>query len=221
MTAKDFKLDYFQFYDVANQILHQSILAQGQFDEEPEVIGLTYLNLFANPVSKNGEDLYNRHAHLIWYNVFDPVPEPTRIVVFANQFGEQKILTGSTIGFLSPTQKYERGSKFPKELDHFKVYRVLQGEGVDKKVKLKDQFASTEVAVYYPIAFAVPVRKQHGHASFGVHNRDAHLAIYRITPRSLEKPVRARDQFGRHQLHVYRSILLAAPSKKLKWQVED
>ena len=67
----------------------------------------------------------------------------------------------------------------------------------------------------------MPVRKQHGHASFGVQNREAHLAIYRITPRKLEKPVRARDQFGRHQLHVYRSVLLAAPSKKLNWKAED
>ena len=74
MNAKDLKLDYFQFYDVANQILNEVILVQGQFDEEPERIRLTYLNLFANPVSKNGEELYNRHAHLIWYNVFDPVP---------------------------------------------------------------------------------------------------------------------------------------------------
>jgi hypothetical protein len=221
MNAKDLKLDYFQFYDVVDQILNEPVLTQGQFDEQPEPIRLTYLNLFANPVSKNGEELYNKHAHLIWYNVFDPVPEPTRIVVVANQFGEQKILTGRTIGFLTPTQKHERGSKFPNELDHFKVYLVLHGQGIDKRVKLKDQFGADEADVYYPIAFAVPVRKQHWHGSFGVQNRDAHLVIYRITPRKLEKPVLARDQFGRHQLHVYRRLLLAAPSKKLKWQVED
>ena len=221
MTAQDLKLDYFQFYDVANQRLGQNILVQGQFDEEPETIRLTQLNLFANPVSKNGEKLYNRNAHLIWYNVFDPAPEPTRVVVVENQFGKQKILIGRAIGFLSPTQKYELGSKFPKELDHFKVYQVLQGEQIGKQVTLKDQFDGNEVIVHYPVAFAVPVRKQHLHGSFGVHNREAHLVLYRITPRTVQKPVLTRDQFGRHQLYVYRSILLATPSKKLEWKVED
>lgn len=221
MNATDLKLDYFLFYDVANQILNEPIRAMGQFDEEPEALRLTDLNLFANPVSKNGEDLYDRHAHLTWYNVIDPAPEPTRIVEVANQFGEQKILTGKTIGFLAPTQKFEQGSQFPKELDHFKVYLVLKGKGIDKEVKLKDQFGDGEVEVCDPLAFAVPVRKQHGQNSFDIHNTDAHLLIYRITPRKLEKSVLIRDQFGRRQIHVYRSVLLAAPSKKQRWQVQD
>ena len=221
MTAQDLKLDDFQFYDVASQILDQTILVQGQFDEALEPIRLTQLNLFANPVSKSGEELHNRDAHLIWYDVFDPIPEPTRVVVVANQFGEQKTLIGRTISFLSPTQKYEPGSKFPKELDHFKVYGVLQGEQIGKQVTLKDQFGGNEVVVYCPVAFAVPVLKRHLQGSFDVHNREAHLVIYGITPRTLQKSVLARDQFGRHHLHVYRSVLLAAPSKKLNWKVED
>lgn len=220
MNATDLKLDYFLFYDVANQVLNEPIRAQGQFDDEPESLRLTDLNLFANPVSKNGEELHDRYAHLTWYNVFDPAPEPTRSVEVANQFGQQKILTGRTIGFLAPTHKYEHGSQFPKELDHFKVYLVLHGEGIDKEVKLEDQFGDGKVDVFYPIAFAVPVWKQHGNATFDIHNDDAHLLIYRITPRNLEKSVLVRDQFGRRQLHVYRSLLLAAPSKKLNWKVQ-
>ena len=220
MNANDLKLDYFKFYDVANQRINRDVLVQGQFDEEPEVIELVYLNLFANPVSKNGEEIFDKHAHLTWYNVFDPIPEPTRTVVFDNQFGTQKVLIGRTIALLAPAQKYEHGSEFPKRLDHFKVYLVLRSEPVGKEVKLEDQFGGDETVVHYPVAFAVPVRKQHWRRTFDINNEDAHLALYRITPRYEERSVLARDQFGRHRIHVYRSILLAAPSKKVEWQVE-
>ncbi len=220
MTAKDHRLDYFKFYDVANDRISRDIMVQGQFDEEPEALELVYLNLFANPVSKNGEPIYDKHAHLIWYNVTDPIPDPTRVVVADNQFGTQKILTGRTIALLAPAQKVEPGSAFPIQLDHFKVYQVLDGEPVDRKVKLEDQFGAEEVEVRDPVAFAVPVKKEHGGHSFGINNEDAHLLLYRITPRWLQTSALARDQFGRHRISVYRGTLLAAPSRKVEWRVE-
>jgi catechol 2,3-dioxygenase-like lactoylglutathione lyase family enzyme len=219
MDSQKLRLDHFQVYDVANQDAGFLVGLQGQFDEQRERAKLTYLNAFANPVSKNGEPIYDKNAHLTWYNLFDYVPEPTRLVVFENQFGVQKILTGRAIALLAPAQKYEKGSEFPKELDHYKVYQVLQGEPVGRGVKLRDQFDHREAEVTYPWAFAVPVRKWHEGSTFGVHNAKAHLAFYKITPGSVQKARVVRDQFGRRYLHIYRSVLLGVPSVKREWSL--
>ena len=68
---------------------------------------------------------------------------------------------------------------------------------------------------------AAPPRKWHGQTVDGVQNAKAHLAIYRISPSSLEKSARARDQFGRRLVHAFRRVLLAVPCDKGKWEEVD
>ncbi len=218
MTAKDLGLDYFKFYDAANQRAGYVVGLQGQFDRVPERAQLTYLNMFANPTSKNGEAIHDKNAHLTFYNLYDPSPDPMRKVTFENQFGKQTVVTGRAYALLVPTQKVKRGSVFPEKLDHYKVYQVLDSEQVNKRVKLKDQFAATEARVYYPLFFAVPVRKWYEGQVYGVNNAKAHLAIYRIYPDSLQKTIATRDQFSQRYLNLFRGVLLAAPSRKLEWK---
>jgi hypothetical protein len=67
MTAKELKLDYFKFYDVANREVEGDVLLRGQFDQRPQKMRLRLLDYFANPVSKNDESLYDKAAHLAWY----------------------------------------------------------------------------------------------------------------------------------------------------------
>ena len=218
MNAQELRLDYFTFYDVANQDAGYIVGLQGQFDKTPEKVRLNYLNLFANPASKNGEPIYDKNAHFNWYDLYDPVPDPTRIVEYENQFGQQKLVTGRSYALLAPAQKREKGSTFPEKLDHYKVYQVLQGEPVNQAVKLETQFGSGEAKIYYPAFFAVPVRKWWEGQTFGIHNEKAHLVLYKIYPAPAEKTVVDRDQFGQRYLQVFRSVLLAAPSVKLRWQ---
>ncbi len=218
MDAPELRLDYFQFYDVGNQDAGYVVGLQGQFDKYAEKVRLNYLNLFANPASKNGEPFYDKNAHLTWYDLYDPVPDPTRVVYYQNQFGEQKLITGRSYALLSPTQKRFKGSSFPEQLDHYKVYEVLEGEPANKAVKLEDQFGQSETRVYYPAFFGVPVKKWWEGQTFGIHNERAHLVFYKISPNSADQTVVTRDQFGQRLLHVFRSVLLAAPSVKLKWQ---
>ena len=191
---------------------------QGQFDKEPEQAQLTYLNFFANPASKNGEPIYDKSAHLSWYNIYDPTPDPTREVVYQDQFGKRQIYIGRAYGLLVPTWKIEEGSSFPERLDHYKVYQVLQGEPVMKEVKLEDQFGRMEARVYYPRMFAVPVKKWYQGQTFGINNPDAHLAMYITDPNSTEKTIKTRDQFSQRIQNVFRSVLLGAPCKKLQWK---
>ena len=219
MTSEKLKLDHFKFYDVANQRVGVRVRLQGQFDKEPEVCELTYVNLFANPVSKNGEAIYDKNAHLTWYDLYDPAPDPVRSVVVENQFAKkQPIYTGRACALLVPTHKVEKGSAFPERLDHFKVYQVLRGRDVEPKVKLKDQFGSDNPEVYTPSFFAVPVTKWADKNVFKIQNERAHLLLYRIDPGPVDKTILTADQFGKRHLRVFRSVLLGVPSLKKSWK---
>jgi hypothetical protein len=219
MTAKELKLDYFKFYDVENREAEGDVLLRGQFDQRPQKMRLRLLDYFANPVSKNGEALNDKNAHLAWYRGVQP-PEPPRQVVLENQFGKFDIRTGTGYGLLVPTQKVEQGSEFPKELDHYKVYRLLDVEGVpDKPLKLRDQFGGDEVKLRLPLYFAVPVIKRVGEKTYPIQNERAHLLIFSITTREVQKAIKLRNQFARGaSVKVIRSLMLGAPSLKLEWK---
>jgi hypothetical protein len=219
MTAKDLKLDYFKFYDVPNQPVGDWVTIEGQFDEGPERVRILYLDRFGNAVSKNREPFFDRNSHLTWYAIFDPAPEPTRRVMIENQFGQQRLIIGPARALLAPARKYVRGSVFPARLDHFKVYRVLDGAPVDRPVVLQDQFGRDKVHVTVPVGLAVPVTKEHAGIRTPVKNKRAHLVIYRVTPRPVSKNALIRDQFGRRVIATLRSNFLAAPSAKLDWKV--
>jgi len=219
MTAQELKLDYFKFYDVENREAQADLLLRGQFDRRPQKLRLRLLDFFGNPVSKNGEPLYDKHAHLAWYRGVQP-REPLRRVVLENQFGKFDIRTGTGYGLLVPTQKLERGSVFPEGLDHYKVYRLVDVEEVPGAVlKLRDQFGSDEVKLRLPQYLAVPVMKRHGAKTYPIHNERAHLLVFSITTRDLQKSVRLRNQFARGiGVRVVRSLMLAAPSLKHEWK---
>ena len=220
MTATELRLDYFLFYDLQNKPAAGNIVLQGQFDRTRMRMQLALLDFFANPVSKNGEPLFDKHAHLAWYRGVQP-PEPLRQVVLENQFGRFEIRTGTGYGILVPTQKIEPGSEFPQRLDHYKVYRLADVEQAPAKtVKLKDQFGTSEARVRLPLFFAVPVRKRHGDQDFPIQNKDAHLLIFSITTREVEKAIRLKNQFAPNRIaaKTVRSLMLGVPSLKREWK---
>jgi hypothetical protein len=221
MTANELKLDYFKIYDVENRDAQGDVFLRGQFDRRLQRMRLTLLDFFANPVSKNGEPLYNKNAHLTWYRGVQPA-EPIRQVSLENQFGKFKIRTGTGYGLLVPTQKVERGSAFPEDLDHFKVYRLAEVLKVPaKELKLKDQFGGDEVRLNLPLYFAVPVLKRHGEKDYPIQNGSAHLLIFSITVRDIQKKITLRNQFAKGiSINVVRSIMLAVPSLKRDWKQE-
>ena len=217
-TAQELKLDYFNIYDVANQEGGYVVGLQGQFDEQPERVRLTYLDFFANPASKNGEPFHDKNAHLTWYDLFDPAPDPVREVTYQDQFGKRQAYTGRACALLVPTWKIEKGTSYPEQLDHYKVYQVLRSVPVNTEVEVEDQFGKTTARIWDPLFFAVPVKKWYEGQTFGIHNETAHLAIYRIYPQTVERTIRSRDQFSQRILHVFRSVLLGSPCKKLEWK---
>lgn len=220
MTAQELKLDYFRFYDVQNRDAEADLSVRGQFDRRPQPMRLRLLDFFGSAVSKNGEPLFDKNAHLSWYRGVQPA-EPLRRVVVENQFGKFDIRTGAGYGLLVPTQKIERGIVFPEKLDHYKVYRLVDVEEVPKKVlKLEDPFGRDEVKLRLPLYFAVPVMKRHGETTSPIKNDRAHLLIFSITTRDLQKSIKVRNQFDNGvTVRVVRSLMLAAPSLKREWNV--
>jgi hypothetical protein len=217
-TAKALKLDYFKIYDCANHMIGDFVSLEGQFDKEAQPARVHHLEAFANVATKNGEPLFDTPARLTWYAIFDPVPEPTRRVVVRNQFGDQELTIGPAKDLLVPARTYEPGSGLSPQLDHFKLYRVLGGPVLDRTVVLKDALRSERVVVTVPFAFGVPVAKTHAGKTTPIKNKAAHLVIYRITPRPINKTIRVLDQFSGHWIITARSMFVAAPSVKKSWE---
>jgi len=219
MTAQELKLDYFQIYDLENRPAAGNILLQGQFDDKRIRMQVALVDFFGNAVSKNGEPLYDKNAHLAWYRGVQPA-EPIRRVILENQFGKFDIRTGTGYGLLVPTQKVEPGSAFPKTLDHYKVYRLVDVEPVPQKIiKLRDQFGPSETSLRLPLYFAVPVAKRHDTKDYPIINKAAHLLIFSINVRNVEKKITLRNQFSRGTaVNVVRSVMLAVPSLKREWK---
>ena len=226
MDARTLRLDHFKFYELLNQEAGDVVSVRGQFDKRSRKVKLMYVFAFANPVSKSGEPMYDHAAHLIWYDILDKRPEPTRVVEIQNQFGRERIKTGQATALLVPAEKYERGSKFPERLDHFLLYDVLDSRGDTrgerKRITLEDQFGRVraEVLHYFPRFFAVPVKKRANGKTFGINNEKAHLAFYFIAAPPLEKTITVGDQFvnKRNLRLASRSGILAVPTLKRRWR---
>lgn len=217
------KLDHFKLYLVEPHEAEFKVTLKGQFDKEPKVALLTKLSQFAVVVRKNKEEIVDKNAHLTFYEIKQEEEEPGRVVKIENQFGEQKFRIGHAVGILVPAEKVEDGLEFPKELDHYKCYRVLRGaEPVDKAVALADQFRKDEVKVGLPTMFCVPVVKRHGDKEYKINNEKDHLTFYAITATpDTEKTKGVVDQFDKRKLRITRGVMLGVPTYKLAFEVEE
>lgn len=220
----DFRLDHFKFYEVQPYSTPASPELKGQFDVIARPFALGLLQQFANPVSKNGEGIKNRNHHLTAYDIATTRPDPVREVVLENQFGRQEIRIGAVSFLLVPAHKMEPGIDFPKDLDHYKCYHVLNAPVPDRIVSLKDQFDNEEkVQVWEPRHFCVPCVKTYGGKTYDIINPDDHLTLYRIVSKEYHLARNVQDQFQKKpiQLAITRSAGLAVPSVKLEWRVAD
>lgn len=94
---------------------------------------------------------------------FACLPEPRRTVRLRNQFGQQSIDVGEARYLLVPTQKLsDPHSEFPKDLDHYRCYEVVQVNCVPPLpvVQLGDQFGKRDVRVLRRVYLAVPTVKE-------------------------------------------------------------
>lgn len=214
------RLDHFLVYEVKRVEAQHKVELSDQFNLPLAPAVLEWQTHFANPTRKvhagGSAGIVDTDHHLSWYTA--PAPQPRRTVRFRNQFGQHSVDTGASAFLLVPTQKTsDRGSEFPKDLDHYRCYRVVKVNVAPTlpAVRLRDQFGPSSAQVGGPVLFCNPSRKvREGERPVGVQNADDHLAVYRLPPRAVEKRIRVRDQFGDRTLRTTRRVYLAVPSEK-------
>ncbi|GAB2754729.1 hypothetical protein GCM10027020_03550 [Nocardioides salsibiostraticola] len=219
MDAQSLSLDHFVFYEVDRERIEVKVELQCQFDDEPEPTGVMSRRRFGDRVKKNGESIFNDTHALTWYDLFDPVPDPDRTVIYDDQFGkEHKIQIGRLVALLVPTKC--QGRKAPKELDHYKVFEVINPEAPqDQPIEVKGEFQNLNTTVRAQRYFAAPAAKSHEGRDFPIMNAEAHLTFYLVDPTPKEPDyVKMKDQFGRFRVALHTAHLFAVPCLKRHWE---
>jgi hypothetical protein len=115
-----------------------------------------------------------------------------------------------------PTEKIEEGSKFPENLDHYLCYKVNEGSGPGKRVRLVDQFQTVTTEITGPIFFCVPCSKNNK----PIKNDKDHLTVYNIGSGPNVSPdksmIKIKNQFGEQRFKALRQLYLFIPTEKLE-----
>jgi hypothetical protein len=217
------ELDHFKVYEVEKVEVDFRVRLTDQLDTAPKESNLEALSHFANPSRKvhagDQVGVKNPNRHLNWYALTQQQPEPRRTIRYLNQFGQHSVDIQDPRFLLVPAQKTsDDGSVFPKSLDHYKCYEVIEVNTAPAPpvVTLGDQFGSEQnVQVGKPRYFCLPVMKEReGERPHEIVNADDHLAVYDIPPEAHQLEIKVRDQFDERALKVIRSVLLAVPTEK-------
>ncbi len=224
------KADHFKVYDVEDVVALYDVRLIDQFNTPGRAAKVTALTSFANPVTKTLSDgsvsaIQNRHRHLTWYRLEQSSKEPNRTVFFTNQFGTQRVVIGQPEYLLVPARKLsDPNSRRPRDLDHFKCYRVetVLVPPEAHMLGLQDQFSREPEGAQLgeTTLFCTPAQKQRAeHPTEDIKYPKEHLTIYTITEKRVIREIDIRDQFFRNQqqLKTSMSYALAVPTRKQRF----
>lgn len=213
-------LDNFKCYLTEGvEFLGEAVYLEDQWGGVEAMVGWDWF--FCNPVEMWHDEVLmpisHPDHHLTLYGLEYEGEPQTWIVTVDNQFGIQELTVYDPIKLGVPTQKVEPGAHEPPVcLDHFLLYKVVEGTSVDVVVGLYDQFHDEpEVLVAQPVFFANPVRKTHGGIVTEIKNPEAHLVFYEILGGVFETEVQVINQFGEQTFHLSDPAFLAIPSEML------
>jgi hypothetical protein len=204
-----FLIDHFKVYNVNPPVpvTLPPVILKDQWSEA--TVNLTSIELFATPVSKNGEPIIDPKAHQNWYRIA-PITTLGRSVYVDNQFGRNAWTVYSPRYLVVPANKNDQGN--PNEPNHFKCYDAT-GPALNRSVTLEDQFGTEPVTVLTPALFCNPVSKN----GEPILHPDDHLACYTILPNTKNINLNSKDQFNLtpgYSLHLDANKYLCVPSTK-------
>jgi hypothetical protein len=178
-----------------------------------------------NPVDKAGEGIQDPTAHLQCYRTRRAPGTPAfvpRFVTVDNQFGEQVLYVGRSIGLCNPAEK--DGIPSTLDVNHYKCYgaQVAPGEPrfLQRFLSLQDQFETKQTVVKRPRMFCNPVDKN----GEGILDPALVLTCYGIRQDRGQSPfvrrtVQIEDQFSPGgspvTVRVRRGSMLCVPSMVL------
>ena len=222
-------LDHFKFYEVVGGPDADVLLpkVEDQFYTGIEEVEVNSLLYFGNPVTKTHDGTVTSIGapdhHLALYDITTPTIQ-NWVVEVDNQFGTQELTVSGPVMLAVPTQKEEHSP--PVWLDHFLLYKVIEGEDVQEVVDLEDQWhKESDVEVHRPVYFANPAGKIPPNVDWSldspveIYNPDEHLVFYEIVGESYQGNVGILNQLFREPeletISVSDPELLAVPSEKI------
>jgi hypothetical protein len=222
-------LDHFKFYQVVGGPHVDVVLPKvgDQFYTGVEEVEVGSLRYFGNPVAKTHDgvvtEIGDTDHHLTLYDITTPTVQHWAVEV-DNQFGPQELTVTGPVMLAVPTLKEGHGP--PMWLDHFLLYRVIDGEDVQVTVDLEDQWhKESDVEVYHPVYFANPAGKISPYVDWNpsdpliIQNPDEHLVFYQIAGEPYQGNVGIQNQFHQQEiLSVSEAELLAVPSQKIGFE---
>ena len=222
-------LDHFKFYEIIGGPYVGDVMpkVEDQFYTGIEEVQVQYARYFGNPVAKTNDGtttpIGNSDHHLTLYDIATPVTQTWNVEV-DNQFGTQELTVSGPVMLAVPTLKEEHEP--PYYLDHYLLYKVIEGDDVQEVVDLEDQWhKESDVEVHHPVYFANPAGKIPPGIDWSpgqpliLHNPDDHLVLYEIVGETFQKDVSIQNQF--HQsatFSVQEATLLAVPSEKVSFE---
>ena len=227
-------LDHFKFYSVVGGPDADVVLPQveDQFYTGIQEVEVESLRYFGNPVAKTDDGVLtpigDSDRHLALYDITTPTIQ-NWVVEVDNQFGLQELTVTGPVMLAVPTWK--EGHGFPIWLDHFLLYKVIEGEDVQEVVDLEDQWhKESDVEVHRPVYFANPAGKASPYVDWNpgmpliIENPDEHLVFYEIVGETYQGNVVILNQLlqDKETISVSDPELLAVPSEKISFeQVEQ
>jgi len=222
-------LDHFKFYEVVSGPYVDVVLPKvgDQFYTGVEEVEVGSLKYFGNPVAKTHDGVITQIGdsdhHLTLYDITTPTVQHW-IVEVDNQFGPQELTVTGPVMLAVPTLKEGHGP--PMWLDHFLLYRVIDGKDVQVTIDLEDQWHSeSDVEVRRPVYFANPAGKISPYVDWNpsdpliIQNPDEHLVFYEIVDEVYQGNVVIQNQFHQQEtLSVSDPELLAVPSEKIGFE---
>lgn len=223
-------LDHFKFYEVVGGPDADVVLPKvgDQFYTGVQEVEVQALRYFGNPVAKTHDGVLtpigDADRHLTLYDITTPTIQ-SWVVEVDNQFGLQELTVSGPVMLAVPTMK--EGHGLPVWLDHFLLYKVIEGEDVQVTVDLEDQWhKEADVEVYHPVYFANPAGKINPYVDWNptdpliIENPDEHLVFYEIAGESYQGNVVILNQLlqEKETLSVSDPELLAVPSEKISFE---
>lgn len=222
-------LDHFKFYEVnggpdADVVLPK---VKDQFYTGVEEVEVNSLLYFGNPVAKTHDGVLtsigDSDHHLSLYGITTPTIQ-SWVVEVDNQFGEQELTVSGPVMLAAPTQKEGHGP--PWWLDHFLLYKVIDGEDMQITVEMEDQWhIESDVEILRPVYFANPAGKIPPNVDWDpswepiIENPDEHLVFYEIVGETYQGAVGIQNQFHQQEtLSISNPALLAVPSEKTSFE---
>ena len=211
-------LDHFKCYTGVFPAFDGKATLKDQFGREK--VRVRTANRFCNPVSKNGQGIFDDGGHLLRYAISTSKTAPQFDVVHVvvqNQFGVQPMRAVERAGLFVPSRKDKLTS--PAALDHFKCY-VVKGASIATSVRLEDQFDVADgrverARVLKPVTLCNPVEKTVDNATTPIGDPTMHLVCYAIeTQKIAPRTVLVRNQFGKGRVRVEQPVEMCVPSLK-------